>query len=321
MSDQSKMKALRLHTFGEPLEVLTLEETVLPKAGPNQIRVRVEACALNPMDAILCQGFMAKSLPRGIGTDVSGTVDEVGADVSNVRVGDKVFGVPDFGGEPSAGAAEHAVLVVWEFVPEKLELQSAAAMPMSVETAARALDLLGLEKGQTIVVNGAGTMVGFAAVQMAILKGAHVIATAGDTFAGDLRKLGADVTAYGDGLADRVRATTDRKPDVALQTAASGKSALPDLINLVGGDPQRVMSLIDFGPDNFGVRTTGSEPDLVPRYDVLGKYAQLAAKGKFTIPVARTFRLDEWREAFEMTLEGRAHGKILLLPDNATRSK
>ena len=70
---------------------------------------------------------------------------------------------------------------------------------MAVETAARSIDLLPFEAGQTLLVNGGGTMTGFAAVQIALLRGAHVIATAGETFASRLRELGAKVTPYGDG--------------------------------------------------------------------------------------------------------------------------
>ncbi len=264
------MKALRLHSYGAPLNVLHLEEAAIPSPKQGQIRVRVHACGLTPADGALCQGFMASSLPRGIGLDVSGTVDAVGEGVSNTRVGDVVFGVPDFTGQPSAGAAEYVVLAVWVPVPDGLSLLDAAALPMAVETATRTLDLLGLKGGQTILINGGGTMVGFAAVQMALLRGAHVITTAGETYAGRLRELGAKVTAYGDGVVDRVRKLAGGAPDMVLQSAmASG--ALPDLIRIVGGDPQRVMSIGDLDAKEFGVRTSGNEPDLVPRYDVLGQ--------------------------------------------------
>ena len=316
--DARTMKALRLHSYGAPLEVLQLEDSPIPSPGAGQIRVRVHACGLNPADWALCQGFMASSLPRGIGLDVSGAVDAVGDGVSKVSVGDLVFGVPDFMGQPSAGAANFAVLAVWEPVPDGLSLIAAAALPMAIETATRTLDLLGLKKDQTILINGGGTMVGFAAVQIAILRGANVIATAGETFASRLRDLGAKVTSYGAGMADRVRELVAGAPiDMVLQTAmASG--ALPDLIRLVEGDPQRVMSIGDADAKDFGVRTSGSEPDLVIRHDVLGHYARLAAEGRFTIPVARTFSLDDWREAVEESLSGRAHGKLVLLPDQAS---
>jgi NADPH:quinone reductase-like Zn-dependent oxidoreductase len=98
------------------------------------------------------------------------------------------------------------------------------------------------------------------------------------------------------------------------------KGVLPDLIKIVDGDPRRVMSFSDFDADGLGVRTTGREPGVVLRYDVLGHYAQLAAEGRFSIPVARTFGLKDWREAVAISMSTQAHGKLLLLPDNVASS-
>ncbi|MGD0721361.1 MAG: NADP-dependent oxidoreductase [Roseiarcus sp.] len=312
----ANMRALRFHGYGEWADVLRLEDAPVPNPGANQVRVRVHACALNPMDWVLCLGFMPGALPRGIGLDVSGTVDAVGEAVTSVAVGDRVFGVPDFMGYPSAGAAEYAVLAAWEPVPEGLDLLEAAALPMAVETAVRSLDLLGLSAGQTLLVNGGGTMVGFAAVQIALMRGAQVIATAGETFASRLRELGAKVTSYGDGMVERVRGLAGGAPDLVLHTALA-PGVLPDLIKIVDGDPRRVMSISDFDEQGLGVRTTGREPGLVPRYDALGHFAQLAADGRFAVPVARTFTMEEWRTALELCRAGRAHGKLLILPGRA----
>ena len=311
------MKALRLQNYGEPTDVLHLEEVAIPSPGAGQIRVRVHACALNPADWAVCRGFLPVPPPRGIGFDVSGTVDAVGEGVMNAKVGDLVFGVPDYLGQPTAGAAEYAILKVFVPIPEGLNSTEAAALPMAVETAARSIDLLGLTAGQTLMVNGGGTMTGFAAVQIALLRGAHVIATAGETFSGRLRELGAKVTPYGDGMVERVRELAGGAPDFALHTAQV-KGALPDLVKIVDNDPKRVLSFADFDEDGIGVRTTGREKGAVPRYDVLGQYAQLAAEGRFTIPIARTFALEDWREAAELSMNKRAHGKLLLLPGRST---
>ena len=308
------MRTLRLHRYGEPAEVLCLEEAAVPTPKANQIRVRVHACGLNPADWALCQGFMAATLPRGIGLDVSGAVDAVGEGVEGVGIGDLVFGVPDFLGYPTAGASEYAILAVWESVPKGLDLLAAAALPMAVETSVRCLDLLGLSAGQTILINGGGTMVGFAAVQVSLGRGAQVIATAGETFAGRLRDLGAQVTSYGEGMVGRVREIAGGAPDLVFHTAQV-TGVLPDLIQIVDGDPRRVMSIGDADEGKLGVRTSGSEPGLVPRYDALASFAQLAAEGRFSVPIARTFGLEDWRTALELSQNKRAHGKLLLLPD------
>ena len=313
------MRTLRLHRYGEPSVVLRLEETSVPNPGANQVRVRVRACGLNPADWALCRGFLPHTLPRGIGLDVSGTVDALGEGVTGVGIGDRVFGVPDFLGRPSAGAADYAVLAVWVPVPEGLDLEAAAALPMVVETAVRSLDLLGVSAGQTLLVNGGGTMTGFAAVQMARMRGVRVIATAGETFAGRLRALGAEVTPYGEGMVERVREIAAGSPDLVLHTAQA-PSVLPDLVRIVDGDPRRVMSISDFDEAGLGVRTTGREPDVVIRYDALAPFARMAAEGRFTVPVARAFSLEEWRAALDLSLNGRAHGKLLLLPDRASEA-
>ena len=316
-AEPAMMKALYLETYGKPLDILRLDDVAIPNPGAGQVRVRVHACALNPADWAVCEGFLPVPPPRGIGFDVSGTVDALGEEVTDVNLGDLVFGVPDYIRYPTCGAAEYAILKVFVPVPEGLDLTEAAALPMAVETAARSVDLLGLTAGQILMVNGGGTMTGFAAVQIALLRGAHVIATAGETFANRLRKLGAKVTPYGDGMVERVRDIAGGAPDFALHTAQV-KGTLPDLVKIVDGDPKRVLSFADFDEEGIGVRTTGREKGVLPRYDVLGHYAQLAAEGRFSIPVARTFALNDWREAAAISISKRAHGKIVLLPGPST---
>ncbi|HTH52882.1 MAG TPA: NADP-dependent oxidoreductase [Edaphobacter sp.] len=312
-SKPNTMKALYFQTTGKPLDVLRLEDVAIPNPGANQIRVRVHACALNPADWAVCEGFLPVPPPRGIGFDVSGWVDALGEGVTNLNVGDLVFGVPDYIGYSTGGAAEYAILKVFLLVPAGLDITEAAALPMATETAARTIDLLPLKAGQTVMVNGGGTMTGFAAVQIALLRGAHVIASAGETFADRLRELGAKVTPYGEGMVERVRELAGGAPDWAVHTAQV-KGTLPDLVKIVDGDPKRVYSFADRDEGGIGVRTAWREGGSL-RYDVLGHYAQLAAEGRFSIPIARTFALSEWREAAEISIGKKAHGKLVLLPD------
>jgi len=178
--------------------VLRLDETELPSPGAKRIRVRVHACGLNPADWALCRGLFAGNLPRGIGLDVSGTVDAVGEGVQDVAVGDEVLGPADFAGAPVAGASDFAILNYWTHRPSGLDPFQAAALPLAVETAFRNIEILRVGAGHTILIHGAGTAVGFAAVQMALMRGARVIATAGETFAERLRALGVAVTSYGE---------------------------------------------------------------------------------------------------------------------------
>ena len=311
--DTATMMAVRFHHHGEPFDVLRLDEVAIPTPSPDHIRVQVTACGLTPADSHLCRGLFGGNLPRGIGLEVSGVVDAVGGRVSNVHVGDTVFGVPDFAAYPSAGMADFAVLAHWAAIPDGLDPLKAAALPMAVETASRALDVLGVAANQTVLVNGAGTTVGFAAVQIALMCGARVIATSGENFSDRLRDLGATVTSYGDGLLHRVRAIA-AEVDLVLDTAPAG-GALPVLVKIAGDDPRRVVTISDFKEaDKLGVRTTGREQNVPHRYDVFDEFAQLAAEEKFDVPVAATFAMSDWRKAFEASLSGRARGKLLILP-------
>ena len=307
------MRTIRFQSYGEPADVLHLEEASLPAPARERLRIKVHACGLNPADWALCKGLFAGSLPRGVGLEASGTVDALGEGVEGVSPGDAVFGPVDFLSTASAGASDFAILQHWTPIPSGLDPVKAAALPMAVAIAFGSLDCLGVGADSTVLINGAGTTVGFAAVQIARLRGSHVIATAGSTFADKLRSFGASVTPYGHGLAERVLAMTGAPPELILDTApVSG--ALPALVT-IACDPKRVLTISDFAAAReLGVRSNLEEPNMRIRYDVLGEFAELAAQGKFLIPIAGTHSLNDWRSALETSLSQKAHGKLLLLP-------
>jgi NADPH:quinone reductase-like Zn-dependent oxidoreductase len=313
------MRTVRFHEYGEPGEVLRLETVPVPEPGPGRIRVAVHACGLAPADWALCRGLFAGELPRGIGIDVSGTVEAVGDDVTDVSVGDVVVGTADWRGASTAGASERAIMDRWTPVPEGLGLVQAAALPMAVDTAYLHLALLGIDPEKTILIHGAGSTIGYAAVQIALLRGMQVIATAGETHAQRLRDFGAKVTAYGDGMVERVRAISSGPVDLVLDTAPVG-GALSDLVQLAGGDPKRVLtcgaSAVREAPE-LGARDTFHEDRSGQPVDALPEFTRLAAEGRFEIPIAGTFALDEWETAFKISQGNHARGKLLLLPGGA----
>ena len=314
-----KTRSLRFHEYGKPEDVLRLEGTELPAPNQDHIRVRVNACGLNPADWGLCQGLYAGLMPRGVGLDVSGIVESIGDGVKDVASGDAVLGRVAFTEYTSAGAADYAVLNFWARLPSGLDFILAAGLPMAVETAYRSLDNLGVKAGQTLLVHGAGTMMGFAAVQMALMRGARVVATAGSTFADRLRTLGAKVTTYGDGMVDRVLELAGGPPDLVLD-AAPPSGVLPDLVK-IAGDPKHVLTITDFASaKGLGVRDSLSE-DMTMRFDVLSEFAQLAAAGKFEVPVARVFELDDWRAALDLSAGQKASGKVILQLGRASASE
>jgi NADPH:quinone reductase-like Zn-dependent oxidoreductase len=320
-------RTIRFHETGEPLEVLREERIEIPDPPSGRVRVRVLAAGLNPADWELCRGFMPGTLPRGIGYDVAGVVDAAGGDVNpdagagggTVRVGDVVFGTADFVGQASAGAADVAILNNWFPVPVGLDAVQAATLPMVVQTAAWTLELMNLTPGATLLVHGAGGMVGYAAVQIAVHRGAQVIATAGPTFAADLAGFGARVTAYGQGMPARVRALTGGDDvDLVLDTPRPSPGTLPDLIALAGGDPRRVVTISNHEEARrLGARVNIDElrPGLItPLSVLLPRYASLAAQGAFRLPIATSYPLGQWRDAVALSLSGNPHGKVVLLP-------
>ncbi len=310
-------RAVRFHEFGEPLHVLREEQTQIPNPGEGRIRVRVAATGLNPADWELCRGFMPGVLPRGIGYDVAGTVDATGAGVHDVTAGDLVFGSSDFAAQRSAGAADFAILNLWFAVPAGLDAVRAAVLPMVLQTANWTLNLMNVTPGETVLIHGAGGMVGYTAVQVALRRGARVIATAGPSYTPDLEAFGALVTPYGEGMAERVRALAAGPVDHVLDTSRPNVGAIAALIE-IAGDPKRVVTI----SNHDEARSQGARVNVdeliaasgFPSSDFLADYAALAAAGKFTVPVAKTFRLDDWRGAAELSLSGAPHGKVVLVP-------
>jgi NADPH:quinone reductase-like Zn-dependent oxidoreductase len=315
-------RTVRFHEYGEPLDVLRLEQVEVGDPGPAQVRVRVAATGLNPADWEICRGFQAGSLPRGFGFDVAGTVEAIGEGVTGVTIGDLVFGTADVIGQPSGGAADAAILRSWFPVPDGLDPVEAATLPMVVTTAVWTLELLDIRPGTTLLVNGAGGMVGYAAVQVALRSGARVIATAGPALTPDLEGFGALVTDYGPGMVERVRALAGGPVDVALDTVRGrlGQAArgMDDLVDLAGGDPARVMTV----SNHAGARAVGARVNLdelrasgaFPSSEILRDWAALAARGEFRLPIAGRFPLEAWRDAVELSLSGAPHGKVVLLP-------
>lgn len=307
------MRTLRFHKYGSPLDVVQLDDAETPAPGPGQIRIAVQACGLNPADWALCDGLFAGTLPRGIGLEVSGIVDAIGPEVADVEVGEPVLGPAPFQGA-TAGASDYALMDSWVPRPPGLDPIAAAALPMAVETAHQGLAGLGVPEFAddiTTFVNGAGTTVGYAAVQMALRKGSRVIASAGKNYADALRALGAQVTDYGEGMTERVLELAGGPVDLALD-AAPVSNALPDIIRAVG-KPADVLTLGNSAAAHeLGVRTQFSENATHDPGPVLGRYAQLAAEGAFTVPVARVFPLEDWRAAAELSLSGHPGGKLIL---------
>jgi NADPH:quinone reductase-like Zn-dependent oxidoreductase len=298
------MKAVRYSHFGGP-EVLELVDLPDPHAGPGQIRVAVHAVGVNPTDWKLRKGLMGGDLPQMTGREVAGVVDEVGAGVTDVAAGDRVFGFSADG----EGAAELALLADYALMPASLGFVEAAGLPVAVETATRSLDTLGVGVGCVLLVNGAAGGVGSATVQLAVARGARVIGTASPTNHSYLRSLGAEPVVYGEGLVERVRALAPDGVDKALDVA--GSRILPELIQLAGG-PEHVVTIADFaGAQAHGV--SFSRGDSGRALHALADIGDLIESGRFSLSVAQIFSLTEIAKAHRVSEDGHVRGKLVLL--------
>jgi len=298
------VKAVGFSQFGGP-EVLEIVDLPDPHPGPGQVRIAVRAAGVNPSDWKKRKGLMDRELPQTLGYEAAGVVDELGQGVADVAVGDRVFGFCADG----AAQAELAVLSFYAPVPPSLGFAEAAALPAAVETAARALDQLGVGSGSTLLVNGASGSVGSAAVQLAAARGARVIGTASPANHEYLRALGAEPVAYGEGLAGRVLALAPDGVDLALDVAGSG--VLPELIELAGG-PGHVLTIADFGgAQQHGVRF--SSGDAGRALYALAEIGELIESGRLSLPVAQTFPLAEVAAAHRVSEDGHLRGKLVLL--------
>lgn len=298
------MFALQYREYGDH-DVLRLEDAPEPHAGPGQVRITVRATSVNPFDWKLRAGYLAGMVPVTFpaipGTDASGIVDEVGEGVQGVAVGDEVFGLG------SRTSAEFAVLDHAVHKPASASWAEAAAMGLAVETAARCLDVIGVAAGTTLLVDGGSGGVGSAAIQLAVARGATVVATASPANHEYLASLGAVPTTYGTGLGDRVAALAPQGIDAAID--AAGKGSVPDLIALTG-DATRVVSIADFTAGQHGAHL--SDGSAGRAYYSLANAAKMHSEGNFIVAIEQVYPLAEGGLAHLHSQGGHVRGKLVL---------
>src|SRR5438552_964251 len=272
------MKALQFTEYGGP-EVLAWGDAPVPHAGPGQIRIAVRAASVNPADWKKLTGAMSGGQPLAgtgyLGYDAAGVVDEAGEGVTGVSLGDQVFG------RGQNTQAEYAVLDSWAAKPPSIDWAVAAAAGVTGETSERGLRLLGVQAGDTVFVDGGAGGVGAVAVQMAVARGARVIASAGEANQDYLREIGAIPVRYGEGVAGRVRAAAGGRVDAVFDVA--GKTPVEELISLVA-EPSQVLSIANFTAGRAGARVTGGGADSRPM-EAMAMVTDLLARNKLVIKV------------------------------------
>ncbi|MFK4804536.1 NADP-dependent oxidoreductase [Microbacterium sp. ZW CA_36] len=301
------MKAQVITRFGDP-EVFEYGEVDSPAAGPGQVLVRVAVAAVNPLDAKIRAGALASmfpiDFPAVLGNEIAGVVEAVGDGVPDFSAGERVVGFA-----PSGGYAELVVTTPDRLVrvPDTLPLTQAATLPTAAETAQRALALLDVQPGETVVVNAAAGSVGSAAVQLLVAAGARVIGTASETNHDYLRALGATPVRYGEHLlADLDQAAPDGV-DAAFD--AGGRGFAEQMLALV--DPSRIVTIVDFAAAAKGVRIAAGDPFALNARS-LPPVLDLAAAGRFATEIAAVVPFDGVAEAHRRSERGHLRGKLLV---------
>ena len=301
------MRALQFKAYGGP-EVLEWAEAPEPHPGPGQVRVAVRAASVNPIDWKAFSGAMSGGEPMAgtgyLGSDAAGVVDEVGEGVSGVSVGAEVFG------RGRNTQAEYAVLDSWAAKSPSIDWAVAAAAGVAGETSERGLRLLEVKAGDTLFVDGGAGGVGAVAVQLALARGARVVASASEANQDYLREIGAIPVRYGQGVAERVRVAAGGPVDAVFDVA--GKTPVQELISLVP-EPSQVLSIANFTAARAGARVSGGGADSHPM-QALAEVAELLAENQLVIKV-QTFPFDRAAEAYRISQSGHVRGKLVFVPE------
>jgi NADPH:quinone reductase-like Zn-dependent oxidoreductase len=299
-------RAVRFDRFGDP-SVLYLADVPLEDPGPGQVRVRMRAAGLNPVDYKIRCGTSRYPVtpPAGSGRELAGVVEAVGPGVERLTVGAEVFGTI-----PGGALADAVVAAETYFArrPDDVPAVVAGGLALAGQTAWDALASQPLEAGETIVLSAAAGGVGSILSQLALLRGLRVIGTAGAANDEWLRLIGVTPVHYGDGLAARLREAADGEP-IAAVFDLHGPETIEAALEL-GVPPERINTNAT-DPTPYGVRAVGRGPTSIP---TLGRLAALVADGTLTVPIAAVYPLEQVREAFERLEQGHLRGKVVLVP-------
>ena len=304
-------KAVRYGEFGG-IEVLRVEEVERPVPGDGQVLVRVKAAGINISEAVIRTGAVAElfpsTFPSGQGSDLAGVIEEVGAGVG-FSPGDEVIGFSD----KRASQAELVLVEAGDLTrkPEKVSWEVAGGLYVAGTTAWGAVHAVQPKKGETVVISGAAGGVGSLAVQLARRTGATVIGLASENNHEWLKSHGVIPVAYGDGVADRIRAAAPGGVDAFIDTYGEGYVELALALGVAAG---RIDTIADYAAAaKHGVKTDGGA-EAGPGAAVLAELAGLIAGGHLEVPIANVYPLAQVREAYTELERRHTHGKIVLRP-------
>ncbi len=306
------MKAMRIHDFGGP-EVLKMEEIEQPKPAADEVLIKVFASGVNPVDWKIRSGKnyerYKNPMPLTLGWDVSGTIEDIGKDVTGFKQGDEVYARPDL--DKDGTYAEFVVVQANKvgIKPKSINHNTAAAVPLAALTAWQGIfDHGKLQPGQRILIHGAAGGVGTFAVQLAKWKGAYVIGTASENNIEFLKQLGADKVI-----------------DYKKQNFQDLLKDIDVVFDLIGGDTQKnsvkvlkeggiLVSTLGIADNNLlaqkNIHGEAYMAQSLP--DQLNQIAQLIDEGKLKPVIAKVMPLAQAAEAQRESEEGHVRGKIVL---------
>lgn len=328
---KKKGRAVRMDKYGG-IDVLHVDEVVVPVPEDDQILVRVKAAGINPGEAAIRQGLMDKEwpahFPSGQGSDFAGVIERVGDNIENFKAGDEVIGFTD----DRASQAEYVTVDANHLTrrPQHVPWEQAGSLFVVGTTAYAAIHAVGLVKGETLVVSGAAGGVGSVVVQLARNIGARVIGLASESNHEWITKHGGIPVTYGEGMVDRIKAAAAQgaAPGDSRQAAqGDSRQSAPkidafidtyghgyvDLALALGVKPDRIDTIIDFeAAKKYHVKTEGNAQGA--KASVLAELANLIDKGRLEIPIARVYNLNDVRDAYQELEKRHTHGKIVLVP-------
>jgi len=325
------VRALIHSEFGDPAQVLSVEELPVPEPGPREVRLRVVLATIHNHDLWTVRGTYGykPELPARAGTEAVGIVDAVGAEVEGIEVGQRVATGGTFGAWAEYVIAKAgAVIPVPDSIPDEVAAQL-IAMPFSAITL---VDFLGVESGDVIAQNTANGAVGRLVAQIGASRGITVIGIV--RRASDVGELASEgisniVSTDDDGWKDRVRELAGDRPIRAAVDSVGG-SAAGDLLHLLGEGG----TLVSFGA-MASDRMQLSSGDLIFKQAVVkgfwgskvsaampgenqralfGELFRLVGSGKLTLPVDSIHPLDDIADAVAASTRPGRVGKVLLRP-------
>lgn len=307
------MRAARIHDYGD-VESIRIEDVPIPSPDPDDVLLEVSGYSFNPGEVNLRAGRLLEvfqlAFPFTLGHDVSGTVVEVGSNVTAFDGGDNVIGRLDGGGAAAEYVAAPAGVLV--AAPERIPLADASAMPVAGLTAWQAVVEHGqVSAGDRVLVNGAGGGVGYFAIQLAKDAGAYVIATASSRSRDRVLRLGADQVV--DYTKTSVTEAMDGLVDVLLNLIPLQGAALSGLGRVVRTDGA-IVSITEQIPVQSGSRIRSSQMNARNDVTHLKAMADMVDEGRLIVEPNEHLRLDDLLDVHRRSELGETSGKLVLIP-------